>query len=44
MVCPPSNTGELEQLFLYEVFKMLEAEGKITDIIIENMINWPKMV
>ena len=24
----------------YEVFKMLKAEGKITDVIIENMMNW----
>ncbi len=41
MVCPPPNTGELEELFRYEVFKMLKAEGKITDIIIESMMNWP---
>jgi len=41
MVCPPPNTCELEELFRYEVFKMLKAEGKITDIIIENMMNWP---
>jgi hypothetical protein len=40
MVCPPPNTGDLEELFRYEVFKMLKAEGKITDIIIENMMNW----
>ena len=24
----------------YEVFKMLKAEGKITDVVIENMMNW----
>ena len=41
MVCPPPNTGELEELFRYEVFKMLKAEGKITDVVIENMMNWP---
>ena len=41
VVCPPPDTGELEELFRYEVFKMLKAEGKITDIIIENMMNWP---
>jgi hypothetical protein len=29
-----------EELFRYEVFKMLKAEGKITDVIIENMMNW----
>ncbi len=40
MVCPPPDTGELEELFRYEVFKMLKAEGKITDVIIENMMNW----
>jgi len=29
MVCPLPDTGELEKLFRYEVFKMLKAEGKI---------------
>jgi len=28
MVCPPPDTGELEKLFRYEVFKMLKAEGR----------------
>jgi hypothetical protein len=41
MVCPAPNTGDLEKLFRHEVFKMLKAEGKITDCIIENTINWP---
>ena len=41
MVCPPPDTAELEKLFRYEVFKMLKAEGKITDVMIENMMNWP---
>jgi hypothetical protein len=36
MVCPPPDTNELEKLFRYEVFKMLKAEGKINDVIIEN--------
>jgi hypothetical protein len=40
MVCPPPDTGALEKLFRYEVLKMLKAEGKITDVIIENMMNW----
>jgi len=40
MVCPPPDTSELEKLFRYEVFKMLKAEGKITDVIIEDMKNW----
>jgi len=39
MVCPLPDTGALEKLFRYEVFKMLKAEGKITDVIIENMMN-----
>ena len=41
MVCPLPDTGALEKLFRYEVFKMLKAEGKITDVIIENLMNWP---
>jgi hypothetical protein len=40
MVCPPPNTGDLEELFRYEVFNMLKAEGKINDVVIENMMNW----
>jgi len=39
MVCPQPKTGELEELFRYEVFKMLKAEGKITDVVINNMMN-----
>jgi hypothetical protein len=27
-------------LFRYEVLKKLKAEGKITDVIVENMMNW----
>ena len=41
MVCPPPNTGDLEELFRHEVFKMLKAEGKINDVVIENMMNLP---
>lgn len=37
-----SDTGELGKLFRYEVFKVLKAEGKINDVIIENMMNWPQ--
>jgi len=37
--CPPPDTGALEKLFRYEVFKMLKAEGKTNDIIIENLMN-----
>jgi hypothetical protein len=32
---------DLEELFRYKVFKMLKAEGKITDAVIENMLSWP---
>jgi hypothetical protein len=39
-VSPPPNPKDLEDLFRYEVFKMLKAEGKITDAVIENMMNW----
>ena len=38
--CPTPNPKDLEDLFRYEVFKMLKAEGKITDSVIENMLNW----
>ena len=41
MVCPPTDTGELEKLFRYEVFKKFKSEGKINDVVIENMMNWP---
>lgn len=40
MVCPPPKTADLEELFRHEVFRMLKAEGKINDAIIENMMNW----
>jgi hypothetical protein len=35
-----SGQFELEELFRYEVFKMLKTEGKITNCVIENMMNW----
>jgi hypothetical protein len=31
---------DLEELFQYEVLKMLKAEGKINDATIENMLSW----
>lgn len=37
--CPTPNPKDLEDLFRYEVFKMLKFEGKINDVVIENMIN-----
>jgi hypothetical protein len=30
---------DLEDLFRHEVFKMLKTEGKINDVVIENMMN-----
>ena len=30
----------LEELFRYEVLKMLRKDGRITDVVIENMMNW----
>ena len=38
--CPKPNPKDLEDLFRYEVFKMLKSEGKINDLVIENMMNW----
>ena len=32
-----SVAKDLENLFLHEVFNMIEAEGKITDVVIENL-------
>ena len=40
MVCPTPDAKDLEELFRYEVFKMLKAEGKITDALIENLMSW----
>jgi hypothetical protein len=40
MVRTLPNTGELEELFRYEVLIMLKKEGRITDVVIENMMNW----
>ncbi len=40
-VNPAPNPKDLEDLFRYEVFKMLKDEGKINDTVIENMMNWP---
>jgi hypothetical protein len=37
----PSAVGnDLEDLFRHEVLKMLKAEGKINDAVIENMLSW----
>jgi hypothetical protein len=39
-VTPGVKPHDLEDLFRYEVFKMLKAEDKITDAVIENMLSW----
>jgi hypothetical protein len=31
---------DLEDIFQYEVLKMLKKEGKINDVIIQNMLSW----
>jgi hypothetical protein len=31
---------DLEEIFQYEVLKMLKKEGKINDAIIQNMLSW----
>jgi hypothetical protein len=36
-VCPRLEGAALEDLFRYEVFKMLKSEGKITEAVIANM-------
>jgi hypothetical protein len=37
---PVPEPKDLQDLFRYEVFKMLKAEGKINDAVIENMLTW----
>jgi hypothetical protein len=39
--CPTPQAKDLEEPFRHEVFKMLKAEGKINDVVIENMMSWP---
>jgi hypothetical protein len=34
------NPKDLEELFRYEILKMLKKEEKITDVVIENMLSW----
>jgi hypothetical protein len=38
---PGPAPKDLYELFRYEVLKMLKAEGKINDAVIENMLCWP---
>ncbi len=40
MVSPAPNARDLENAFRQEVFKMLQADGKINDAVIENMMSW----
>ncbi len=40
MVSPTPKAKDLEDAFRHEVFKMLKAEGKINDAVIENMMGW----
>ena len=37
---PAPAARDLEDLFRYEVLKMLKAEGKINDAVIKNMLSW----
>jgi hypothetical protein len=40
IIGPKPDAKQLEGLFRHEVLKMLKAKGKITDYVIENMMNW----
>ncbi len=39
-VMPKADLTHLEEIFRAKVLKMLKAEGKIGDIIINNLISW----
>jgi len=38
--CSTPQAKDFDEPFRHEVFKMLKAEGKINDVVIENMMNW----
>jgi hypothetical protein len=40
MVSPKPEAKDLEDMFRHEVLKMLKAEGKINNAVIENMLCW----
>ncbi len=40
MIYAKSQAKDLADLYRYEVFKMLKAEDKINDAIIENIVDW----
>jgi len=37
---PKVNLGPLEEIFRAKVLKMLKAEGKICDALINNLMSW----
>ena len=39
-MAPGFMLEDLEEIFQYEVLNMLKKEGKITDVIVENMLSW----
>lgn len=39
-VAPMARATDRQELFRHEMFKMLKAEGKIGDAVIENMSSW----
>lgn len=39
-MAPEFMLKDLEEIFQYEVFKMLKKGGKITDAVVENMLSW----
>jgi hypothetical protein len=39
-VAPKARADDVQNLFRHEVFKMLKAEAKICDAVIENMMAW----
>jgi len=40
LVCTPPDHKLVEEMFRHEVFKMLKSEGKIGDMLIDNLMNW----
>ena len=40
LVCQPPDHQIVEQMFRREVFKMLNSEGRIGEVLIDNLMNW----
>jgi len=40
LVCTPPDHKLVKEMFRREVFKMLKSEGKIGDMLIDNLMNW----